>query len=553
MLTSLQIKNFTIVESLCVDFEHGLIALTGETGAGKSILLDALSILLGARAPSNVIRTGETSCELLAEFEVAKNPEVQMWLDEQAISADNLLIIRRVLTTTGRHKSFINGVLFPIARVKELGEKLIHIHGQHQQHHLLKSDVQREQLDAYAELEPLLNELKALYRTYLEHQKSLKTLKQSLEHSDKRDLLSYQIKELDDLSLSEGEYESLHLEHKTISQAKELKDLTDRAVNELNGSMSVNLSSTLSGLIQSLSPLPDDYPHIKNAKELLNSALIQCEEATHELEAFLESLSIEPQKAQEIDARMDLIYALARKHQVQAMNLYDHHQRLQASWNELEKAGAEINALEKLLNDDEEACLKVAKALSKKRDKSAKLLQQEISDLIKQLGMPQGQLTISLSKQEAFNATGQDKVDYLVLPNPGQTFQPLAKIASGGELSRISLAIQVLTAEKKAYPTLIFDEVDTGIGGKTAATVGKLLRRLGAHTQVFCITHQAQVAAYAHHHYQVSKTNRNGQTFSKIEQLDKKHQVNEIARMISGLEITKQTILHAKELINNKS
>jgi DNA repair protein RecN (Recombination protein N) len=552
MLTSLQIKNFTIVESLCVDFEHGLIALTGETGAGKSILLDALSILLGARAPSNVIRTGETSCELLAEFEVAKNPEVQMWLDEQAISADNLLIIRRVLTSTGRHKSFINGVLFPIARVKELGEKLIHIHGQHQQHHLLKSDVQREQLDAYAELEPLLNELKALYRTYLEHQKSLKTLKQSLEHSDKRDLLSYQIKELDDLSLSEGEYESLHLEHKTISQAKELKDLTDRAVNELNGSMSVNLSSTLSGLIQSLSPLPDDYPHIKNAKELLNSALIQCEEATHELEAFLESLSIEPQKAQEIDARMDLIYALARKHQVQAMNLYDHHQRLQASWNELEKAGAEINALEKLLNDDEEACLKVAKALSKKRDKSAKLLQQEISDLIKQLGMPQGQLTISLSKQEAFNATGQDKVDYLVLPNPGQTFQPLAKIASGGELSRISLAIQVLTAEKKAYPTLIFDEVDTGIGGKTAATVGKLLRRLGAHTQVFCITHQAQVAAYAHHHYQVSKTNRNGQTFSKIEQLDKEHQVNEIARMISGLKITKQTILHAKELINNK-
>lgn len=552
MLTSLQIKNFTIVESLSIDFEHGLIALTGETGAGKSILLDALSILLGGRAPKNVIRHGKDSCELLALFNVSNNPEVKLWLKEQELEDEEELIIRRVLTSSGRHKSFVNGLLFPIAKVKELGETLIHIHGQHQQHHLLKSEVQREQLDAYSELEPLLTELKALFRTYQEHQKELKTLKQSLEHSDKRELLDYQINELNELSLSDGEYESLHLEHKTINQATELKEVTEVALNELNGTMSSNLTHRLSSLVNSLAPLPESYESISNAKELLNSALIQCEEATRELESFLGSLSTEPEKAQEIEARMDTIYALARKHQVQAMELYQHHQRLLASWDKLQKASTDISKLEKCLEKDKAACARVAEHLSEKRLDGATLLEKEITALIKQLGMPQGQLSIALSKLETINATGHDRVEYLVLPNPGQTFQPLAKIASGGELSRISLAIQVLTAEKKAYPTLIFDEVDTGIGGKTAATVGKLLRRLGAHTQVFCITHQAQVAAYAHHHYQVSKSNSKGQTFSKIEKLNDEHQINEIARMISGLKITEQTLLHAKELIKDK-
>lgn len=546
MLTNLQIENFTIVESLNIDFSRGLIALTGETGAGKSILLDALGILLGQKSPGDVIRPNAKQCQLIAEFDISTNPSVKTWLDEQSLDNEGEIIIRRVLSEKGRSKSFINGILFPITKIKEIGEALLHIHGQHQQHHLLKSETQLEQLDAYANLEQALLVIKACFNRYQETKKALETLEKSLEHVDKKELLRYQLDELNDLALSDNEVENLMEEHKTYHQASEIKNLSAGILSQLDDSNESTLLSQLQTLFALVETLPEKASNIKS---LISSALISCEEAKEELQNFFEDLSISPEKAAICEKRLDSIHQIARKHQVQASHLFNHHQQLLSAWQKIENADESLNALKENLKANIAAYQKDANHLSDKRQKAAHSLEKALTKSIRQLGIPQANLAIEINQKETISPKGQDMVNFLVAPNPGLEAKPLAKIASGGELSRISLAIQVLTAEKKTYPTLIFDEVDTGIGGKTAANVGALLRKLGKHTQVFCITHQAQVAAFAHKHYKVSKSIKKGQTFSQIAPLNEAEKIQEIARMMGGLTLTEQTLLHAKELV----
>lgn len=549
MLTALFIKHFTIVESLELEFEQGMVALTGETGAGKSILLDALALALGGRGDNSVIRSGKEQCDISACFDIATNPEAKAWLyDHQLELSHSELILRRVINQKGRSKSYINGQPFPLNKTRELGETLVHIHGQHHQQHLLKPENHRIQLDAYGIDESLLKEVYGCFKQYQKILNTINELKHNFQ-SDRRELIAYQVEELDTINLTEKEVQHLTLEHKKLSGTDFYLSATNKALQLLDNDSSDNITNLLSQVMHTIEQLPEEA-QIKNACYLVNEALIQCNEAKTELEDFYHSLEVEPERLHQVEERLSSIFKLARKHHIKAEELYHHYQNLKEMLDAFDAKKEKLHSLEKELANALDGYQQKALYLSTERKRIAQLLATEISETITHLGMPEGKVTIDITKHDSIKPNGFDKVEFLVAPNPGLGAKPLAKIASGGELSRISLAIQVLTAEKKAYPTLIFDEVDTGISGATAAIVGNLLRRLGKHTQVFCITHQAQVASSAHYHYKVEKNVRNQQTFSKIKRLNEQQKVDEIARMIGGVTITEQTKAHAKELLN---
>ncbi len=550
MLTNLTIKQFTIVESLTLDFDEGMSAFTGETGAGKSIIIDALNLALGQRADTSVIRQGADKCDICAVFAIDSNPDAIAWLAEQEVEWDSDIIVRRVINTNGRSKNFINGSVYPLAKVKEFGELLLNIHGQNQQYHLLKHENHLIQLDAFAINDKLVAQVSEQYQCLRAKEKELKSLTQSEDFRHKVELLNYQVDELNALSLQANELDDINSEHKKLSQASEFIDKTQTILNLLNESETDTTTISSLNQVKSLTEdMLDTHTDLKSIDELLNQALINCEEAYSELSHFHQQLEQNPERLNELESRLALIFDLARKHQIKPEALYQHHQQLIETLNQYNNNEERIKELEVEIEKEKESYLKLAEKLHKNRVKEAKNLSQQITEMINKLGMPNGQVDIDIQKLEKLSSKGIDRVEYMVTLNKGSSQQPLAKIASGGELSRISLAIQVLTAEKKAYPTLIFDEVDTGIGGQTAAKVGQLLRRLGNHTQVFCVTHQAQVASNANHHFLVEKKDKNKKTISEVKALSDKEKVNELARMLSGVTMTKQTLAHAKELL----
>jgi DNA repair protein RecN (Recombination protein N) len=550
MLTTLCIQQFTIVQQLELDFSQGMTAFTGETGAGKSVMIDALMLALGERADASVIRPNQEKCDITAGFYIHQDSEPALWLAEHSISFEHgELYLRRVIYAEGRSKSYINGQPFPLQKIKELGKKLVHIHGQHQHQTLLQHATHRDQLDRYAKNQPLLEEVASLYKECLVIQQKMEVLRRQEHHADRIELLQFQIDELSALNLQEQELDTLYQEHQLLHHAQDYLQCSQHIQCLLNAENEPNICTQLNQTLHLISQLPQNHAQIKSSQELINSALIHCEEAIDELQKFSERIYLDPKRLHQIETRMSAIHQLARKYHVDSSQLPAHTEKLK---EELALLRDRENQLAQLHEVHQQLTAEYAKAALKLRTarrSQAKKLAQEITARIQKLGMPKGWIEIELSPLEQMHIHGFDKVEYKVCTNPGMQLDSLSKIASGGELSRISLAIQMITAQKGSTPTLLFDEVDVGIGGTTAALVGHMLRQLSARLQVFCVTHQPQVAALAHHHFRVEKQSDSKQTCTTISLLQTPEKIEEIARMLGGLKITEQTRSHAKEML----
>jgi len=554
MLTGLRVENFTIVKLLELDFDQGMTAFTGETGAGKSIMIDALMLALGARADASVIRAGEQKCDISAVFQLDEAEEPMQWLRAHDIDMnDDTLVLRRVLTAESRSKSYINGQPFPLQKVKELSEMLVHIHGQHQHQTLMHHSTHRNQLDRYGKHEVLLAEVAATHKHCQKISQELEALHNAEEQKDRESLLQFQLEELLTLNLKEGELDALNAEHQQLHHANDYQCTTASIIALLSAEDQANIVHQLHQTRQLLHHLPKANPLVKNIDELLHNAAIMCEEALHDTQQFQEQVALNPERLETLENRLSAIHQTARKYRIEAKQLLTHQQTLQEELTALQNRERHIAALEQTLLDAKALYQRAAAALSQARKQAAPLLAQAITTIIQKLGMPKGQVSLDISPLDQGQSHGADKVEYRVCTNPGMEADALNKIASGGELSRISLAIQMITAERGATPTLLFDEVDVGIGGATAALVGQLLRKLGQRLQVFCVTHQPQVAASAHHHFVVLKTILDAQTYSYILPLKAEEKIDEIARMLGGLTITEQTRSHAKELLQQSN
>ncbi len=554
MLLSLSIKNFTIVSALELDFSAGMSAFTGETGAGKSIMIDALMLVLGERADTHVIRPGAESCEIHALFSLDQDSEPSRWLlAHDLLPPEHSLEVwlRRVITKEGRSKAYINGQPLPLNKIKELSELLVDIHGQHQHQRLLHPATHRKQLDEYAQHPDLLEPVDRLYHECLQLEEQLNQLTNQLATTERGELLAYQIDELTALNLVAGELQSLHQEHQLLHHAKDHLEHITQLQDQLSGEAEQRgLCAQLLSVHHLLSTLPNHHPRVINSLELINNALIQCEEVEREIAHFATEVQLDPARLQTVEQRMQALHDAARKYHCDPNQLLAHLDTLLVEQEQLAHAQQDREQLRARLSVQQQAYQQAALNLRASRQHHALLLAEEITACIQQLGMPQGFVTLQLTPLDTPHAHGLDKVEYLVCTNPGLAPDTLAKIASGGELSRISLSIQLITARRRsATPTLIFDEVDVGIGGATAALVGNLLRQLGQHLQVFCVTHQAQVASAAHHHFLVEKTIHDQTTFSHIKALTAAEKISEIARMLGGLSINHQTLLHAQAML----
>lgn len=550
MLISLRIENFAIVSQLELDFSNGMTAFTGETGAGKSIMIDALMLALGGRADASVIRSGADKCDISACFHIDITSEPAHWLAEHDLAVDDgEVFLRRLVYAEGRTKSYINGQPFPLQKVKELSEMLVDIHGQHQHQRLLQHATHRQQLDQYANHQHLLDKVHRLYHQCQQIKHDLQKLQKQESTRDEVVLLQHQMDELEQLALQEGEMQALHEEHQLLHHAREYLEHIQKISELLNADDQPNICRGLNQVLHLLTSFPEGQPHIKNSNELLNSALIQCTEALDEMAKFSTQIQLDPERLLEVEARISQIHQVARKYHVDAGQLPAHAVYLQQEYQRLQDAELAQHKLQQQYNEYLQAYNEAAHALRVSRQMSATKLADEISLSIRQLGMPKGFITIEITPLDKMHAHGFDKIEYSVCTNPGMMPDSLAKVVSGGELSRIGLAIHVITAQRGATPTLLFDEVDVGIGGATAALVGQLLRKLGERLQVFCVTHQPQVASSAHHHFMVEKHCDNEQTFSRVIPLTNPEKIDEIARMLGGLTITDQTRLHARELL----
>ena len=550
MLTQLTIRDFTIVDHLDLQFQQGMTVLTGETGAGKSILLDALLLAMGGRADSGTVRACSDRTEISAAFSVDGNRDIQQWLRDNELDEDDECFIRRTIGSDGRSKGFINGRMVPMQSLRDLGDLLLDIHGQHAHQSLLKRQLQRQALDDYAGHSELLQDTQKVY----EHWKSLRqqqaALAQSQEEREARiELLTYQTGELNELNLGENELGELEEEHARLANLNVILESGASTVHALAENEEASVVSQLQQACNQMEHMLQFDHRLENISRMLNEASIQVDEAADELRHYLDGLSLEPERLNWLDERLGIIHDLSRKHRVEAHSLPALQRQLSEELATLLSASEQSDNLQEQLTQAEQAYLAAAKILSKQRQKAAKTLSALVTDNMQQLGMKQGQFKIELEATEEFSPHGMERVEFQVATNPGQPFKPMSKVASGGELSRISLAIQVITAGTGRIPTLIFDEVDVGIGGGIAETVGHLLRSLSRERQVFCVTHQPQVASLAHHHLHVSKHSTDKTTHTSVVPLTAQQRTDEIARMLGGIEITAQTLSHAKEMI----
>lgn len=552
MLTYIHIWNFAVVEKLDIEINNGLTIVTGETGAGKSIMLDALGLSLGDRADSSIVRHGCDKAEISVSFSTIDTPDAEAWLVEHEMNSENEVIIRRSINANGTSKAFINGIPSPIKLLRELGEKLVDLHGQHEHQSLLKSDLQRLLLDDYAKNQKLLDKVKLAFKTWQQLNTEFQRLTQaSKDRTAQLELLRYQVNELETLNIQQGEVKEIDIEHKRLANANQLLSNSDSILQSLMDDDNVNINNILNRSIVELETLCKLDDTIKPANELLNNALINIQEAASELRNYTSTLEIDPQRLEILEQRLADIQNLSRKHNINSDTLYKLLPSLSKELDDLENADVRLGNLESEIQQAAQAYLATANELSKKRQAAAKKLSKLVTSSMQTLGMEGGKLDISVSAADENNYTalGLDSIEFLVSANPGQSLKPLAKVASGGELSRISLAINVITAKDTRIPTLVFDEVDVGIGGRVAEIVGLELRALSEHRQVLCVTHLPQVAALGHHHLQVNKSSNKKVTSTQITNLSKEQRIEEIARMLGGVNITEQTRSHAKEMI----
>ncbi|MEN4748990.1 DNA repair protein RecN [Pseudomonas sp. Ps21-P2] len=552
MLVHLSIHNYAIVEHLDLELDRGMSVITGETGAGKSIMLDALGLTLGDRADSGVVRPGADKADILATFDVSDIPEASAWLKERDLETDGPCILRRVITAEGRSRAYINGTPCPQGDLKALGELVIDIHSQHEHQSLLKTDTHRRLLDEYAGATDLARQVQLASQRWRQTRQELERLSNSGdEQRAKHQLLSYQLEELESLSLGENELERLEQEHTTLTNAESLLGICRQVVELCSESDSGNALNALTASLNRLSSVNNTPDALNEATNLLSSAQIQVEEAVGEINRFLDRFEADPARLQQIEERLDTIYTLARKHRVQPTEVAALHQKL---LDEIETLNANDEAIERLEHEVGSYARhyqEKARELSDLRHRAAPELAHKVEHEIQRLGMPGGRFNIELRENvdRELSPNGLEQVELLVSANPGQPLKALAKVASGGELSRISLAIQVITAQTSRVPTLVFDEVDVGIGGPTAEIVGQLLRRLGERGQVMTVTHLPQVAAQGHQHLFVHKVREADVTRTAVSKLSKNERVEEVARMLGGIDLTKESLAHAKKMV----
>lgn len=552
MLTQISVRNYAIADALDVELYAGMTALTGETGAGKSIMLDALGLALGDRSDSGVVGPKADKAEVHAHFDISQLPRAQQWLKDRELLDGNECLLRRVLTKEGRSRAFINGQAATLSDVKSLGGLLVDIHSQHAHQSLLKTSEQRRLLDAWSEATDIATELKQVSQRYLSAKRTLEELsEQRDEHSAQSQLLRYQLEELDALAPDEQELQQLEQEHKHLANLDAILANSQFAL-DLCSEREPNIGDLLQQAIHALSDTAEHHAGQRAALEMLESARIQVEEAGLELKSH-EDIDRDPQRLAEVEARLDALHSVARKHHVQARDLPQLQQDLSEQLQQLAAPQERLEALQVELEELANKYQKLAQQLSKRRSKGAKKLQTQVEALLKELAMGGCRFVVELAPQDNdMHPTGQEQVNFLIASNPGSEPGPLNRIASGGELSRISLAIQVITAQVAAVPTVVFDEVDVGIGGATAEIVGQLLHQLSVNTQVLCVTHQAQVASQADQHLQVSKVVDAKQASTHITALDEDRRIEEVARMLGGVAITDNTLAHAREMVHQR-
>ncbi|MEW6514918.1 MAG: DNA repair protein RecN [Pseudomonadota bacterium] len=547
MLLQLNIRNFVIVDRLELEFTGGFGALTGETGAGKSILVDALSLALGERADAGVVRTGAEKAEVSAEFEVSPDSPLADWLKANDFDADSCLL-RRVVDAAGRSRAWLNGTAATLGQLREAAEFLCDIHGQHAHHSLLRADAQRALLDAHANAQTLVRDVAEAFAHWRKLREARKAAEQDVEATAReRDLLDWQVKELEALGFEPQAWQDTEQEQRRLGHAASLLEASDAALAALDDGDAGALTP-LQHAGGRLTELTAVDPQLAEAAQLFEGALIQLEESALALRRYRDRLDLDPARLAELDARIDAVTQMARKHRVPPEELPDVLARLQARLAELTLV-ADPAALAAREQEAAAAYHKVAKRLSKERQHAAKKLGEAVTHAMQELAMPGGRFEIVLDSLVEGASYGLETVEFLVTANAGQPPRPLAKVASGGELSRIGLALQVIASQSHAAGTLIFDEVDVGIGGRVAEIVGHMLKQLGCDRQVLCVTHLPQVAACAHWQWSIRKEAVGENTVSRVTPLDASGRVEEIARMLGGVKITDTTRQHAREML----
>ena len=553
LLLSININNYTLVESLEIEFNKGTTAITGETGAGKSLVLDALGMALGDRADTDTIRHGKARAEITATFDINNIEDAKKWLHDNDFNNDENCILRRIYTTEGRSKGYINGQPSTMSQLQELGDMLTDIHSQHEHQSLLRKDTHRRLLDEYAKVEDLTKQVASHYVPWHKTNNDLSDLlKRSDELDARKELLGFQVVELQQLDLTAPYLDNLELEQKTLANAEQIVQDSHSLLAICEQAEGFNLRDGLNSALSILSTIDYKPEALKITEELLQGGLIQVEEAITEIGHHIDKFEADPQRLQIVEDELSVVFQLARKHRVLPDQLEATKTALESELKSLLGGSENVGALQLKLADLAENYMTCAKKLSAKRKVAAKTMSTEINQQLQALSMEGAELLIQLSPNPngEYRSAGLEEIEFLLASNPGQPHKMLAKIASGGELSRISLAIQVVAAGHSNIPTLVFDEVDVGIGGSTADVVGTLLKQLGNRGQVISVTHQPQVAAHAHHHYLASKISEGNSTESLMSPLNNQQRIDELARMLGGATVTQQTLSHASELLS---
>ncbi|WP_423391592.1 DNA repair protein RecN [Burkholderia sp. LMG 21824] len=547
MLRHLSIRDFVIVAALDLEFDSGFSVFSGETGAGKSILIDALALALGERADASVVRTGCGRADITAEF--TPHDRVARWLDEHAFDTEDTVMLRRVIDANGRSRAFINGTSATLAQLRELGEMLVDIHGQHAHQLLMRPDAQRELFDTHAGLVADAANVARAWRVWRDATQAIDAAKaHERELQLEREKLAWQLAELDKLAPQPGEWDEVSNEHKRLSHSANLIEGVRGALNALSESDDAMLAQ-LGAIVSKLRSLADYDTTLGDALASLEPAEIQLQEAVYSLSHYAQRIDLDPERLAQVETRLDALHSTARKFRLPPDTLHEEHAARRAQLAALD-AAADLGALEAVQAKAREAYLADAKQLSKARTQAAKALGAAVTAGMQELSMAGGSFEVALVPLADGGPHGLEQVEFRVAGHPGVPLRPLAKVASGGELARISLALAVIASAASPTPTLIFDEVDTGIGGGVAEVVGRLLHQLGRDRQVLCVTHLPQVAARGDHHFQVTKgADDRGGTVSTVVALDRANRIEEVARMLGGLEITATTRKHAKEML----
>ncbi|WP_369855084.1 DNA repair protein RecN [Candidatus Thalassolituus haligoni] len=553
MLTHLSIHQFALVEHLELEFQRGMAVITGETGAGKSILLDALGLALGQRADAGMVRHGAERAEICASF--CPTPNARNWLTCRDIpDEEDLILLRRVVSAEGRSRGYINGRPASANDLRELSQHLIEVHSQHAHQRLLEKDAPRQILDAFGNLKPLATTVADYFQQWQQLHKRLRQLQEeSSEIQAQRQLLSYQVEELRELAIGATEVADLEQEHKRLANAESMLLGGQQALAVSTGDDSDGQGAAQMAWIayQQLARIDDQHSSLIEARDLMQQAQILLEEAGNSLRHYLDQVDINPHRLQQVEQRLSDIFSMARKHQIQPIHLYDHWQQQEAALAELSLSDEDLAELQERVITFENRYITEAQTLSQARINAAARLDADVCSQFDAMALGRTHFETCIDPLSSAEAGkhGLDQIRFMVQTNPGMPAGPLAKVASGGELSRISLAIQVVTAATSDISCMIFDEVDVGIGGGTAERVGRLMRSLGERGQVMCVTHQPQVAAQAHQHFLVSKISGDEYTHTRIQELGDTQRTREVARMLGGVDITLSTMNHAEEML----